>query len=250
MLQHIDALVGHGPRQQVRLPEALKPIHDGDHQHEHRRRLQKRQRDAPENLAPPGPFQPGDFVIFLRDGMQPCQKQDHVVAAVLPDIKEDQHPEGGFRIQPSNRRETHMRKERIQDPPICQKHLKKHHHGGHRQHHGIEKNASEHLFCPPPAVDHTGQPQGYGHQKRHPEKEEPEGIVESQAEGGASQHIRVIGQPHKLHGSHASGKGVGDTDEKRDHKQQEKARQVGSRKQHPRPFRLRFQLHTIPPHSE
>ncbi len=84
-----------------------------------RRGSKQRAGDTDETLERIGAIDLGSFVISPRDGLQPRQEDDDVIAHAMPDAHEDQAGHGQRRItQPALDWKSQAKQKRIKEPVL------------------------------------------------------------------------------------------------------------------------------------
>ena len=243
MLQHVDALVGVGPAQQVGFPEGLEGVDDGHDQDKEEGGHQQRQRDVPHGLPVAGALTGGGLPVFLGDGGQPGQEQDQVVAAVFPDVQPDQNREGVFRLDPILNRQAQGGQQLVDEPPVREKRLHDDDHRRRGQHQRVQEQRAEEGRALELVEQQQRQQEGKDHQQRHADDDEPECVAGRQPEGRAAENIQVVAQPHKGGAARAAGKGEADAPQKGDQVKPGEADQKRQRQQIPGQGVSCFQFH-------
>ena len=251
MLQKIHAGVGMLPAQQKGFPVGFEGVDHADHHHKGYGGPHQGRGDVSEHLPLVCPLQPGTLIQLLRDHVQPCQQQNHIVAAVLPHIKSHQHPEGCRAFHPAHRGKAQGLQQRVQRPLLSQEHIHHHHDACHRHHHGKQQHIAEQLCARELLLQCQRQQHAYHQNQRHAQAQKAQGVACCQTEAACAQHIGIIIQPHKGLPAGAKSEGIPERKPKRQSKKHQRAQQNrGGQRiagQRPAPFPSAVPLHPVFP---
>ena len=139
--------------------------------------------------------------MFLRDGDQPREQQNHAVARVLPQIQQHNHPKGALRVQPVCQRQAQGIQPPIDDPRLGKQQFYQQHRPHHRHDIGQQQNGLQSLVLLGVAFQQQGNGVGQNQDQRQGYRQEFQRISESQPKYAAAQHASVGLQTYEFSGT-------------------------------------------------
>ena len=167
MLQHVELFVGIIPRQQIHLTEDLEGVNEREDRYKHHRRREIPQLDGEELVQLRRALHVRDFQQLLRDVRQARHEQDHVVAQVLPQEEQHDHPLAVVALQPVDLLPAEEHHKLVHGAVVVEQHLPDQHHRGHRHHHRAQEEGPELALQRDSRLQHQRHQDRQHHRQRH-----------------------------------------------------------------------------------
>ena len=159
--------------------------------------------------------------------MEGGEEEDDVVAAVFPDVEEDQNGEGVGGKEPVDGRDMEKAEEIVDEAALVKDDLEEEDDGGDGKDEGEDKGSAKELVPAELTVEEKGDEEGHDHDERDGDEDEAQGVPGGQLEGGVAQHIGVVGKTDESRTVKAGGHGDIDAEEEGEEEEESHAENGG-----------------------